>query len=266
MSFQVLLACSGRSHGHNKPQPLEWKGLYDRTGHGEENHVFLYVVHALGHFDRVQLFVTSWIVAHQAPLTMGFSRQEYWSGLPCPPPENLPDPKIKPTSLMSPALAGVFFTTKLLGKPLSWYKLWASLSRLILIFSIPGLCSWEGPMVQKACFLFFFLTLQYCIGFAIYQHESATGIHMFPILNPPHSSFPVPSLWVIPVHQPQASCIVHRTWTGDSFHIWYYTCFNAILPNHPTLSLSLSHRVQKTVLYISVSFAVSYTGLLLPSF
>ena len=49
-----------------------------------------------------------------------------------------------------------------------------------------------------------------------------------------------------------------------SFHIWYYTCFNAILPNHPTLSLS--HRVQNTVLYISVPFVVSYTGLLLPSF
>ena len=90
----------------------------------------------------------------------------------------------------------------------------------------------------------FFLTLQYSIGFAIYQHESATGIHMFPILNPPPSSLPIPSLWVVPVHQPQA---------GDSFHIWYYTCFNAVLPNHPTLSLS--HRVQKAVLYISVSFA-----------
>ena len=84
-----------------------------------------------------------------------------------------------------------------------------------------------------------------------------------PILTPPPSSLPVPSLWVIPVHQPQASSIVHQTWTGNSFHI-YYTCFNAILPNHPTLSLS--HRVQKTALYISVSFAVSYTGLLLPSF
>ena len=83
---------------------------------------------------------------------------------------------------------------------------------------------------------------------------------MFPILNRPPSSLPIPSLWVIPVHQPQASSIVHRTWTGDSFHIWYYTYFNAILPNHPTLSLS--HRVQKTVLYINVSFAVSYTGLL----
>ena len=112
--------------------------------------------------------------------------------------------------------------------------------------------------------LFYFLTLQYCIAFAIYHHESATGIHVFPILNPPPSSLPVPSLWVVPVHQPQASSIVHRTWTGDSFHIRYYTCFSAILPNHPTLSLS--QRVQKTVLYISVSFAVLYTGLLLPSF
>ena len=71
----------------------------------------------------------------------------------------------------------------------------------------------------KLFILFYFLTLQYCIGFAIYQHESATGIYMFPILNPPPSSLPVPSLWVVPVHQPQASSIVHRTWTGDSFHI-----------------------------------------------
>ena len=67
-----------------------------------------------------------------------------------------------------------------------------------------------------------------------------------------------------PSAQPQESSIVHRTWTGDLFHIWYYTYFNAILPNHPTLSLS--HRVQKTVLYISVSFAVSHTGLSLPFF
>ena len=84
--------------------------------------------------------------------------------------------------------------------------------------------------------LFYFLTLQYCIGFAIYQHESATGIHAFLILKPPPTSLPVPSLWVVPVHQPQASSIVHRTWTGNSFHTWYFTCFNAILPNLPTLS------------------------------
>ena len=49
--------------------------------------------------------------ARQAPLLMRFPRQECWSGLPCPPPEDLPDPGIKPTSLMSPALAGRFFTS-----------------------------------------------------------------------------------------------------------------------------------------------------------
>ena len=103
------------------------------------------------------------------------------------------------------------------------------------------------------------ITLQYCTGFAIHQHESSTGIHMFPILNSPPTSLPIPSLWVIPVHQSQASCIMHWTWTGDPFHIQHYTCFNANLPNHPTLTLS--HRVQKTVLYICVSFVVLHTGL-----
>ena len=112
--------------------------------------------------------------------------------------------------------------------------------------------------------LFLLFTLQYCIGFAIHQHASTTCIHVFPILKPPPTSLPVPSLWVIPVNQPQASSIMHRTWTGDSFLIWYYTCSSAILPNHSTLSLS--HRVQKTVLYICVSFAVLHTGLSLPSF
>ena len=112
--------------------------------------------------------------------------------------------------------------------------------------------------------LFVCFTLKYCIGFAIHQHESATCIYVFPILNPPPSSLPIPSLWVVPVHQLQSSSIRHRTWAGDSFHIWYYTCFNAILPNDPTFSLC--HRVQKTVLHICVSFAVSHAGLLLPSF
>ena len=65
----------------------------------------------LGHFSHVWLFVTPWTVAYQVPLSMGFSRQKYWSGLPCPPPGDLPNPGTKPTSLMSPSLAGGFFTT-----------------------------------------------------------------------------------------------------------------------------------------------------------
>ena len=65
----------------------------------------------VNHFLHVRLFGTLWTVACQAPLSMGFSRQEYWSGLPCPPPGDLPNPWIKPTSLKSPALADGFFTT-----------------------------------------------------------------------------------------------------------------------------------------------------------
>ena len=67
-------------------------------------------------FSRFQLFVTLWGIAHQASLSMGFSRQEYWSALPCPPPEDLPGPGIEPTSLLPPALAGGFFTTSTTGK------------------------------------------------------------------------------------------------------------------------------------------------------
>ena len=186
---------------------------------------------------------------------------------------DLPGPGIEP---LSPALADGFLTTRPPGKSpvfIFWMKysiLWLHQFTFSPVVHTCSLFCTPSPTLVISFFIFKFIyfnwrliTLQYCIGFAIHQHESATGIHVFPILNP-SSSLPILSLWVIPVHQPQASCTLHWTWNGDSFLIWYYTCFIAILPNHPTLSLS--HRVQKTVLYICVSFAVSHTRLSLPSF
>ena len=62
-------------------------------------------------FSHVWLFVTPWTVAHQAPLSMGFSRQKSWSRLWCPPPGHLPNPGMEPAALMFPALADGFFIT-----------------------------------------------------------------------------------------------------------------------------------------------------------
>ena len=97
-------------------------------------------------------------------------------------------------------------------------------------------------------FCLFVLTLQYCIGLAIYQHESTTGIHMFPILNPPPSSLPIPSLWVVPVHQPQVSSIVHRTWTGDSF---IYDIIHVSMPFSQIIPPSPSPTESKRLFYTS---------------
>ena len=67
--------------------------------------------------SHVRLFATPWTVAYQAPPSMGFSRQEYWSGLPFPSPGYLPDPGIELASPATSALAGRFFITELSGKP-----------------------------------------------------------------------------------------------------------------------------------------------------
>ena len=64
----------------------------------------------LSHFSHVQLSANLWTAACQAPLSVGFSRQEYWRGLPFPSPRDLPNPGIEPESLMSPALSGVFLS------------------------------------------------------------------------------------------------------------------------------------------------------------
>ena len=82
----------------------QWNG--DTRQHNVCMHAYL-----LSRFSRVQLFATPWTVAQQAPLSMVFSRQEYWSGSLCPPPGNLPNPRTETVSLKSPALAGGFFIT-----------------------------------------------------------------------------------------------------------------------------------------------------------
>ena len=94
-------------------------------------------------------------------------------------------------------------------------------------------------------------TLQYCIGFAIHQHESVTGVHVFPIRNPPPASLPIPSLWVFPVHQPQASCIEPGLAIHFTYDIHVSMPFSQIIPplSSPTES--------KRLFYISVSLLLS---------
>ena len=89
--------------------------------------------------SRVRLFVTPWTVACQAPLSMGFSRQDCWNGLPCPPPGDLPDPGFKPTSYISCIGRWVFF-----------FNHYCHLGNLLLpktsyeVIPIPGLGKYDG--------------------------------------------------------------------------------------------------------------------------
>ena len=85
-------------------------------------HSYKQYVHACV-LSQVQLFATLWTADHQAPLSMGFSRQKYWSGLPFPPPGDLPHPGIEPKSPVSAALTGRVFTPVLPEKLFKQYKL-----------------------------------------------------------------------------------------------------------------------------------------------
>ena len=99
------------------------------------------------------------------------------------------------------------------------------------------------------------ITLQYCDDFChtlTWIHHGCTCV---PILYCPPTSLPIPSLWVIPAQQPWAPCLMHQTWTGDLFHMWFHTCFNAILSNHPTLS---SPTEFKSLFFTSMSLSLSH--------
>ena len=106
-------------------------------------------------------------------------------------------------------------------------------------------------------FLFFisFLTLQYCIGFAIYQNESTTGIHVFPILNPPPSPYPPSGSSQCTRPELPVSCIEPGLATRFIYDIIHVSMpFSQIIPPSP------SPGVQKTVIYISVSFLSRVQG------
>ena len=95
---------------------------------------FMVCAWGLSHFSRTRLFVTLWAVARQAPLSMGFSRQEYWGGLPCPPPGDLSDPGIKPEAS---ALQVDFLPPSSQGSPVfHGARTWPLLQKLWFIFRV----------------------------------------------------------------------------------------------------------------------------------
>ena len=93
----------------------------------------------LNHFSRVQLFVMLWTLICQAPLSVGFSRQEYWSGLQCPPPGDLLDRRTEPVSLRSPALASRFSAVSTSSHALARWKRWRG--------QIFHLCQWRDDFM-----------------------------------------------------------------------------------------------------------------------
>ena len=116
------------------------------------SHIFIFIMFStsfcscvLSCFSHVQFFATPWTVACQAPLSIGFSRQEYWSELPFSPPGDFPNPGIEPTPLMSPALAGGFFTTSA-----TWEVLFALICALKLDMIFWGVifCSLKTRLSQ----------------------------------------------------------------------------------------------------------------------
>ena len=103
--------------------------------------------------SRVRLSAILWTVAHQAPLSMEFSRQEGWSGLPFPLPGDLPNPAVEPTCPEAPALAGGFFTTEPPPPHKTWQSLVSHLHSFTSIFLslilITKSCNWESKTARK---------------------------------------------------------------------------------------------------------------------
>ena len=129
----------------------------------------------LSHFSRVRLSATLWTVAHRAPLSRGFSRQEYWSGLPCPPSGDLPDPGIKPLSLKSPALT-VLYHYRPLGNPK------VSLSPLIPSSSPPHVFNTSICRRPSLSNWFFFSQILFVFSTYLSSHTNPSSVSCDPNL------------------------------------------------------------------------------------
>ena len=151
------LAAAAAAAGGSSPKNcwVKWTVSTTATSGGHAFSTLCCVLAVLSCFSPVWFYLTLWTVACQASLSKGFSRQEYWSGLPCPPPRDLPGTEIKPKSLMSLALVDKFLTTSATWEtplcttwvhfPLGLWKrtVWETLSQDIHLGGWWDLESWE---------------------------------------------------------------------------------------------------------------------------
>ena len=139
----------------------------------------------LSHFSHGQLFTSLQTVTRLAPLSMEFSRKEYWSGLPCPSPGDLLDPGIKPTSLVSPTLAGGFFHTSATWEVHKYVYMHARSIKLFLSIFVVFLAT-QKFILQVNCYQhmkmmyiwFIFLSREYSLLMLVSSFELFTSFSL----------------------------------------------------------------------------------------
>ena len=140
-SCSSSVACILKYHFPLLPSHGPWLPLQHLTckfiSHSSPSQIYFTL--CVQSFSHVWLFVTSWTLAHQAPLSMEFSRQEYWSGLPFLSPGDLPSPGIEPTPLGAPTLAGEFFHPCATGEALQYLMSTKSKPRKESYYPLPKL-------------------------------------------------------------------------------------------------------------------------------
>ena len=148
----------------------ERKSIWERIKKGKINLFFLFLFKETTHAKLLQLCPHG--LACQAPLSVEFSRQEYWSGLPCPPPGRLPGPGIEPLSLVSPASVAGFFTATTAWEACwgaaEWAKSIASQS-----WSLPTLIPWRTERMSWCAFLLFKYKVCDCLWFLCISSQIA---------------------------------------------------------------------------------------------